>query len=222
MKSSSHSHPSPAAAPSSPATVEAPRGARRSELDDAEDEALVPHVPKESLKSELMLFVSKLNVETAWLPEDYARLKQEVANIESIDLLKEIADKAMAMESFERARRENENAIRNLKRIVARLWKRMGELYKQKLLQGARSDLSAKAEKLGAFAEGRKHGHSHQQVEDAMALANIPEAQFEADLHCPMPSSKTALAKLGKKQKQTRAHQGPAIPKSDQIGRAHV
>lgn len=191
----------------------------RSEYDD-ELPRPVPQVPSVNNEADALIdFVNGLRWKDAWLPADYAVLNKAVAGIQDIDKLAEIANKAEALASYEHARRENEVAVRNLKRTATRIWIRMGELYKQSVAPGARSDRSGNlahaCARSGAIVKGAKIGHSRKQVEQAVLMAECPPDVAEAALRADPPLSKTAIAKEGRKARAATKPPPESLAPSD-------
>ena len=82
---------------------------------------LVPQVPKWSAdEAELAAFVNNLNVKKVWLPEGFEQAKRAIAKIESLDMLKDLADRAKAFEGYAREIKDGGVMVRNLRRRVTR------------------------------------------------------------------------------------------------------
>ena len=140
---------------------------------------------------------------SARLPSNYEAAKVALAECQNLDECKDWADKAAALASYARQAQDDE-LERRAQRIRARAVRRSGELLKQiETAQGARTDLKPLAlegQKFRADA-AREAGLSAKQARTAVGVANVPEADFEAQVESDAPPTLSALAQQGIKPK---------------------
>jgi len=118
----------------------------------------------------------------------YDAMCHAIAAAYSVDEVKDIRDKAMALEMYARQARNTE-AERQAGEIRLRAERRAGELSAELVTaQGQRSDLTSPhaGEKLTKSEALERAGVSVRQAERWEQLAAIPAEQFEADLADPM------------------------------------
>lgn len=148
-----------------------------------------------------MSALTTLRTDTASLPATYEAARQALAQCSEVDECKGWADKAAALASYAR-QSQDDQLERMAQRIRARAVRRAGELLKQ--VDGRGGDYS-KSEGSPTFARSdaaREVGLSkHQQVQ-AVRVANVPEAEFEAQVDAPKPATLTQLAQQGIQRRQ--------------------
>lgn len=136
------------------------------------------------------------NIGAARLPQSYESAKSALANCASIDECQTWADKAAALASYAK-QADDDELMKMATRIRDRAIRRAGELLKQiEPASGARSDLG-RATTRGSIAS--EAGMSPHQAKQAIRVASIPQAEFEAQVESASPPTVTALAEQGKK-----------------------
>ena len=142
---------------------------------------------------------SNIEIASARFPATYEQAKAALASCQKIDECQTWANKAEALASY--ARMADDDSLRTMSdRIQARAVRRMGELLKEydgrgrpeENMEGALPDLS-QAEAAEAA------GISEHQRKQAVRVANVPDAEFEAAIEGESPATVTALAEMGKK-----------------------
>lgn len=127
----------------------------------------------------------------------YDTMCRAIAAAYEVDEVKDLRDKAMALEHYSRQARNTE-AERQACEIRLRAERRAGELDAQlERAPGARSDLSTSSHagsRSETLSDKRKRlGISDQQASRWRQLARVPEAQFEAALAAPAKPSTTGI-----------------------------
>lgn len=146
-------------------------------------------------------------VRNAKLPAVYVEAQNALARCQSIDECKEWADKAAAIASYAK-QAQDETLMDTAMRIKARAVQRCGELLKQIDRGAGRPTIRAGA---GPNFRGRKGvaaaaGLSDRRRKDALRIASIPKAQFEAMVESDAPPTITALSEAGKQEAANRAY----------------
>jgi hypothetical protein len=141
------------------------------------------------------------DISSARLPATYEAARTALAECSNLDECQAWADKAEALASY--AKQARDESLRKMAdRIQARAIRRCGELLKQ--IDGRGGDRT-KSEGAHTYAQtqrnaAREAGLSpHQQVQ-AVRVANVPDATFEAQVESDTPPTVTALAELGKRR----------------------
>jgi hypothetical protein len=139
---------------------------------------------------------TNIEIASARLPETYEQAKLALASCERIDECWEWANKAEALASY--AKMADDDSLRQLAdRIQARAVRRMGELLKQ---FDARGDHMKKEGALLSQEQAADKAHiSEHQRKQAVRVANVPAAEFDAAIERDSPATVTALADMGKK-----------------------
>ena len=139
-------------------------------------------------------------VSTAQLPRTYEAAKRALSECSEVDECKDWADKAAALASYAR-QAEDDQLERMAQRIRARAIRRAGEILKQVEPQsGARTDLQPNVgtdTRLTRKDAASEAGMSPRQMNTALRVANVPEADFEAQVESPKPPTLTQLAQQG-------------------------
>lgn len=138
-------------------------------------------------------------VETARLPESYARAKRSLAECERIDECSDWADRMAALASY--ARQADDVELENYaRRIRARAVRRCGELL---LTFYARGGNRSKNGIPPIFAPSRAEAAAEARISPhkgvtAVRIARIPQEDFESLVELPRPPGTTLLAQIGK------------------------
>lgn len=145
------------------------------------------------------------NVSGASLPQTYRNAQIALQECSQVDECKDWADKAAALASYAR-QSEDDQLEKMAQRIRARAIRRAGELLKQ--VEDARKGQNlpgAKSEDAPTFSRSdaaREAGMSkHQQVQ-ATRIANLPEADFNAQVESDKPPTLSQLASQGVKKRE--------------------
>lgn len=143
---------------------------------------------------------TNMEIAAARLPATYEQAKVALASCASLDECQDWANKAEALASY--AKMADDDSLRKLAdRIQARAVRRMGELLKE--YDGRGGDQTKKEDAL-LFAEPSRtqaaetaHVSEHQRKQ-AVRVANVPAAEFDAAIESDKPATVTALAEMGK------------------------
>jgi len=138
-------------------------------------------------------------VYTAQLPRTYEAAKRALSECSEVDECKDWADKAAALASYAR-QAEDDQLERMAQRIRARAIRRAGEILKQveAAPTGPKPELKAGDHpQFGRSDAAREAGMSPHQAKQAVRVANVPEADFEAQVESPKPPTLTQLAQQG-------------------------
>lgn len=173
------------------------------------DHAQMSNVLTVSDRTVLFEFVYSLNIERVWLPEDFERAKRAIAALADVDTVKELIDKSKAMDTYAREIKDGEQMRANLRKVLIRAWKRLGELYLGERTSpvGGRPKTAAGAGVLvshSARGVGRKLGHSRHQVDKAINIANVPDTELDEAIAAG--ESETAIAKRGRRKRPPNSH----------------
>ena len=139
----------------------------------------------------------------ASLPAKYESAKVALAECERIDECKEWADKAAALASYAK-QAEDQTLMNHAMRIQGRASRRIGELLKQFDARGGDRSKSAATDTFAQRDAAEDAGLSKRQQVSAVRIANIPAERFERAIEAPTPPTKTALAEMGRKPRETR------------------
>ena len=137
-------------------------------------------------------------VATARLPASYEAAQVALAACQKVDECKDWADRAGALASY--ARQSQDDALMKMAvRIKARAIRRAGELLAQiEAGQGARDAQRDMGDHVPLRSDvARDAGFSPHQQTQAVRIAAVPEASFEAQVEGPTPPTLTALARQG-------------------------
>lgn len=144
------------------------------------------------------------NVGAARLPQSYESAKSALANCVSIDECQTWADKAAALASYAK-QADDDELMKMATRIRDRAIRRAGELLKQIEPATGKNNQYSQVKGGGApTLHSRKQaasdaGMSRDQMHTALRVANIPQAEFDAQVESANPPTVTALAEQGKK-----------------------
>jgi hypothetical protein len=142
------------------------------------------------------------SIEAAELPVNYARATEALATCERIDECKDWADKMAALASY--AKQADDDTLHKLAtRISARAIRRCGELLKTFQSPGGRPSKTS-GDAPTSFTQRQAAdaaGLSKDQEVQAVRVANVPTAEFEAAVESDDPPTVTRLAELGTKTK---------------------
>jgi hypothetical protein len=139
-------------------------------------------------------------ISDAKLPATYETAKSALAECSRIDECADWANKAEALASY--AKQAEDDTLRKMAdRIQARAIRRCGELLRAipRPEQGGRpAKNGVDAYPVSRAQAGREAGLSRHQQREAMRVARIPEADFEAAVESDDPPTVTELAERGK------------------------
>lgn len=148
------------------------------------------------------------SVRNAKLPTVYVEAQKALAHCNKIDECKEWADKAAAIASYAK-QAQDQTLMDTATRIKARAIRRCGQLLKAI----ERSDKGGRPQKNGGgmapvsrAAAAKSAGLSRDQRRDALRVANVPEADFEAAVESRKPPTVTQLSEAGKREAANRAY----------------
>lgn len=148
---------------------------------------------------------AQISVSQATLPQTYQNAQIALQQCSQVDECKDWADKAAALASYAR-QSEDDQLERMAQRIRARAIRRAGELLKQiEPGQGFRTDLepsAASGTKLTRKQAAQDAGMSDRQKNTALRVANVPEAEFEAQVEADKPPTLSQLASQGVKKRE--------------------
>lgn len=149
--------------------------------------------------AQLPALPTDLDVDGARLPAVYESAKFALAECDRIDECKEWASKAEALASY--ARQMNDTTMREMAdRIQARAIRRAGELVEQ-VPPAANQHPAGEGGHTGRFSAARDAGLSRHQTVQALRVARVPPAEFEAAVERPDPATVTELAERGKQSR---------------------
>ncbi len=140
-------------------------------------------------------------VKDAKLPVSYERAREALEKCRLVDECKDWADKAAALAAYGRQAKDP-TLVKNAMHIQGRALRRAGELQaevepKRGANQNIRAPEDPKVLTRKSFAASG--GLSPNQAKQALRIAAIPEAEFEAAFEGPTAPSMKALAKQGTK-----------------------
>lgn len=147
-------------------------------------------------------------VRNAKLPAVYVEAQQALAKCQSIDECKDWADKAAAIASYAK-QAQDQTLMDTATRIKARAIRRCGELLKEieRPEQGGRPRKNGgHAPPVSRSAAAAAAGLSRDQKRDALRVASIPAAAFEAAVESDDPPTITELSEAGKQEAANRAY----------------
>ena len=149
--------------------------------------------------------LTTISTASANLPATYENARRALEQCSAVDECQDWADKAAALASYAR-QADDDQLERMAQRIRARAIRRAGELLKQiePGKTGPKPELSAgNHTQFTREDAAREAGMSkHQQVQ-ATRIANIPPADFEAQVEGPKPPTLTQLAQQGIQRRET-------------------
>lgn len=135
----------------------------------------------------------------ARLPQTYETAKSALANCVSIDECQTWADKAAALASYAK-QADDDELMKMATRIRDRAIRRAGELLKQIQPQpGKRTDVEPSGGAPTRLQVASDAGMSRDQMHTALRVANVPQADFDAQVESDSPPTVTKLAEQGKK-----------------------
>lgn len=138
-------------------------------------------------------------VSAAQLPRTYEAAKLALSECSEVDECKDWADKAAALASYAK-QAEDDQLERMAQRIRARAIRRAGELLRQiEPNPGGRPSETSAGDRPSFHRTdaARDAGMSVHQAKQAVRVANVPEAEFEAQVESPKPPTLTQLAQQG-------------------------
>jgi hypothetical protein len=148
---------------------------------------------------------AQISVSQATLPQTYQAAQIALQQCSQVDECKDWANKAAALASYAR-QSEDDQLERMAQRIRARAIRRAGELLKQiEPASGARTDLQLSGggpTRLTRADAAREAGMSKDQQVQATRIANVPEADFEAQVEADNPPTLSQLASQGVKKRE--------------------
>ena len=151
-----------------------------------------------------MNLVTTTKVAQASLPQTYEAARSALAQCQAIDECKDWADKAAALASY--AKQADDLELEKMAiRIRARAMRRAGELAKQMMQPPHRpSDKHHGGVILKSKAELQDvSGFSRRQMDTALAVANVPQPVFDAQVDAVNPATVTELARQGAQKRDT-------------------
>lgn len=159
-------------------------------------------------EAEEMRLVTMTGVGDAPLPVKYEAAKAALAECARVDECSTWAKKAAALASY--ARQSNDDSLEKMAmRIRARAVRRCGELYRE-IPAKASGRAGCKPNSSGAApppitsaraAAAQAVGHSRDQLKEALRVAKVPAADFEAAVESDDPPTVAELAERGTKAK---------------------
>jgi hypothetical protein len=143
--------------------------------------------------------LTPVDIDSARLPANYEAARAALAACASIDECLTWASKADALAAYFRMAKD-EALVRRAKRIQARAIRRAGELLGDlnRPSQGGRPPKNREGNRpvsIKSIAE--RAGMSSHQRKQAIRVARIPEADFEAAVESAAPPTVTTLARMG-------------------------
>ncbi len=139
----------------------------------------------------------------ATLPESYLSARMMLAQCEKIDECQEWADKAKALASY--AKQAGDKTLQeHASRIQLRAINRAGVLLKEFDATGRNQyedTMGAHSIQKSQREAAADAGMSTNQQATAVQVANVPEAEFEAQVESANPPTVTAMAEQGKKKR---------------------
>lgn len=145
--------------------------------------------------------LATINPTSARLPQTYESAKTALSECVALDECKNWADKAAALASY--AKQANDDELMKMAtRIRDRAIRRAGELLQQiEPNKGGRPAETSRGTPT-SFQPTRKAaaeeaGLSRDQMNTALRVANVPQADFDRQVDGPNPPTVTALAKQG-------------------------
>lgn len=157
------------------------------------------------------------DIQNAKLPKLYENAQSALAQCSRIDECQAWADKAEALASY--AKQAGDSQLHKMAdRIQARAIRRCGELLKQiRPERGGdrRSDQRASSVPLNRTTAANDAGLSERQKKTALRVAEVPSAQFEAEVESDNPPTVTRLAAAGTKPKPKPLVDLGGIPPKD-------
>jgi hypothetical protein len=142
---------------------------------------------------------TNIEIASARFPATYEQAKVALASCQKIDECQTWANKAEALASY--AKMADDDSLRTMAdRIQARAVRRMGILLKEYDGRGRPSAENVEGDHNISQAEAaRGAGISDHQRAQAVRVANVPDAEFDAAIEGDNPATVTALAEIGKR-----------------------
>jgi hypothetical protein len=154
---------------------------------------------------------------TATLPATYERAKEALDVCQRVDECKDWADKAAALASY--AKQADDQTLHKLAtRIQVRAVRRAGELlreFNKGVGPPVRNGMGAHTITQREAAEAA--GFSKNQEVQAVRVANVPEAEFEAAVESDTPPTVTTLAARGTVKQGTDRPAGQWVPEATRV-----
>lgn len=151
-----------------------------------------------------------LSIPNARLPVVYERAREALSECSRVDECKDWADKALALSSY--ARQAQDDSLEKLAmRIRARAIRRAGELLRTFDGRDGRNLPDAKRGTGSPFSRSdaaESAGMSGDQRKQAVRVARIPEAEFDAMVESDDPPSVTKLAAAGRRARSEKKPDG--------------
>ena len=150
------------------------------------------------------------SVQSARLPKTYEAARQALSECQGIDECQAWADKAAALASYAK-QAEDETLLKMATRIKARAVRRAGELLKQidpkhganqNIKEGDHPNVKTRSQ------AAREAGMSEHQQKQSTRVANVPKADFEAQVESDKPPTLSQLAQQGVKPRPVVDLQG--------------
>jgi hypothetical protein len=178
----------------------------------------IRYAPAEDAKPQLPATFSIAN---ARLPQAYENAKIALADCASIDECQTWADQAEALAAY--AKMAEDDVLRKTcDRIQARAIRRMGELLKQiDPARGANQNIVGDTphKVLTRKQAAKDAGLSTDQMKQAIRVATVPAASFEAQVDSDTPPTVTALAEQGTaKRPSPPVVEAVPVPKTRPVG----
>lgn len=153
-----------------------------------------------------------LNVTGARLPAAYEKACAALTSCASIDECQSWANKAAALASYAR-QADDDTLQKQSMRIQSRAVRRCGELLKEFDARGRPSEEIREVAhpNLSQAAAAREAGMSEHQRKQAVRVASVPSAHFEAAVESEAPPTVTALADMGRQARSFPAEPGPGF-----------
>jgi N6-adenosine-specific RNA methylase IME4 len=148
----------------------------------------------EQMKNEVSIFEGG-----APLPEKYELAKTYLREVDEIDPVLAMEDKAAALATYAKLSSDEELEF-YARRIRLHARRRSGELLAQISAQGTRSDklLQGDQKKLTKEQAAESAGMSKHQKDTALQFAKVPEEEFEAMVEAPVPSTDEEILQAAK------------------------
>lgn len=135
-------------------------------------------------------------ISDASLPASYERARAALQNCQRVDECKDWADKAAALASY--AKQADDDSLQKFAvRIQARAIRRCGELLQQFQNPGVRTKPRGDSPPRSQRDAAKNAGMSKDQEKQAVRVANVPQADFDAAVDSNDPPTVTALAERG-------------------------
>lgn len=142
------------------------------------------------------------SIQDARLPESYDKAKTALAECSRLDECQSWADKAAALASYAKQSKDD-SLLKMAERIKARAIRRAGELLKQ--IMPSKGGRPSETRGVASLSLSRKQaaedaGLSEDQRKNALRVASIDGAEFDALVESDNPPTLTKLAEIGTKK----------------------